>query len=411
MMGKGVLKKIGILFVGVSVFLALLITQPWSKYPVLINMFGAFDAETRSQNFRNMETLLPHVLIKPSTNPFQYSVNITPINLTYEFNGEVRSVPDFLERTESSSLLIIKNKEIIFENYLNGADQSSLHTSWSVAKSFISTLIGIALDGGLISSVEDKVSKYLPELENSAYGSASIKDVLQMSSGVDFTESYGATGGNTALAISSVQIMLNKAWILGISLDNQLSGFGKFEDPGERFYYRSSDTHVLSAIIRRVYEEPLEDILFKKIWQPLGMEYEANWSTAARIPIGFCCLNTTSRDFAKLGSLYLNNGFWNGNKIVSETWINQATAPSSQHTEPENIGGHRGYGYQWWVPRNYDGEFFANGIWGQVIWVSKKHNVVIVRTATDPEFRGNIVEMIAVMRALSLATSSTPFVK
>ncbi len=385
---------------GVLVLLLLLIVQPWSKYPVL-NMFSAFDPETRAENFRNMENLLPHVLLTSSTSPYQYPVDISPVSLTYDFEGEVKSVADFLSRTESSSLLVIKDGTIVHEEYLNGANALSLHTSWSVAKSFISTLVGIARDEGLIESVEDKVSKYLPDLEGTAYGDARIKHVLQMSSGVDFTESYGATGANTALAISSVQILLNKAWVFGIDPDMQLSGFGKFEEPGKRFYYRSVDTHLLSTLVRGVYNQPLEDILQEKLWQPLGMTSDANWSTAAGVPIGFCCLNAVSRDYAKLGSLYLNNGNWNGFEIVSSDWVTEATIPSEQHVQPEAIGGHRGYQYQWWVPKGYDGEFFANGIWGQAIWVSRKNNMVIVRTATDPRFRENTPEMIAVMRALS----------
>lgn len=396
----GILKKLGITVAALFIVVVLLITQPWSDYPAS-GMLSVFNADTRSHNFRNMDELLPGVAIAPSTTPTPYPVALAPQELMYDFDGETRSVSSFLERTEGTSLLIIKDGTIVQEEYLNGAEQTSRHTSWSVAKSFVSTLIGIARDEGLINSVEDKVSQYLPELEGSAYGAARVKDLLQMSSGVDFTESYGAAGGNTVLATSSVQVMLNKAWILGFSLDGQLAGYAKLEEPGTRFYYRSSDTHVLSAILRRIYNKPFEDILDEKLWQPLGMTSNASWNTAADIPVGFCCLNATSRDYAKLGSLFLNNGNWHGKQIVSKKWVDEATIPSSSHVQPENARGNRGYQYQWWVPKDYDGEFFANGIWGQSIWVSRKHNMVIVTTATDPKFRANMTEKIAVMRAIN----------
>ncbi len=401
-----ILKKVSLTVVGLLAVVVLIVTQPWSSYPAS-GMLSVFNADTRSANFRNMDTLLPSVAIAPSRTPTPYPVALAPKDLTYSFDGEQRSVSDFLKRTEGSSLLIIKDGTIVQEEYLNGADQTSRHTSWSVAKSFVSTLIGIARDEGLIKSVEDKVSVYLPELADSAYGEARVKDILQMSSGVDFTENYGTPGGNTVLAMSSVQLMLNKAWILGISLDGQLAGYAKLEEPGTRFYYRSSDTHVLSAIIRRLYDRPFEEILAEKLWQPLGMTSKASWSTAAGVPVGFCCLNATSRDYAKLGSLFLNNGVWHGKNIVSKTWVDEATVPSDDHVQPENARGNRGYQYQWWVPKDYDGEFFANGIWGQSIWVSRKHNMVIVTTATDPNFRANMSEKIAVMRAISASFDAT----
>lgn len=394
------LKKIGLAVGGLLITVVLLITQPWSAYPAS-GMLSVFNSETRSSNFRNMDTLLPSVAIAPSRTPFPYPEALAPQDLMYDFDGETRSVSSFLERTEGTSLLVIKDGTIVQEDYLNGAGQSSRHTSWSVAKSFVSTLIGIARDEGLIKSVDDKISTYLPELSGSAYGAARVKDLLQMSSGVDFTENYGKPGGNTVLAMSSVQVMLNKAWILGFSLDGQLAGYEKLEEPGTRFYYRSSDTHVLSAILRSLYSRPFEEILAEKLWQPLGMTSKASWGTAAGTPVGFCCLNATTRDYAKLGSLFLNNGRWNGKQIISKTWVDEATIPSDAHVQPINARGNRGYQYQWWVPKDYDGEFFANGIWGQSIWVSRKHNMVIVTTATDPNFRANMSEKIAVMRAIS----------
>jgi len=398
------MKKFTLGFAALLLALILFVTRPWSDYPIL-GMLGTFDAETRAENFRNMDDVYPHIIVPASDAPMPFVDHPIPLNLRYRFQGQDHSVDEFLARTESTSLLVIKDGKLLHEEYLNGAGRDSRFTSWSVAKSFVSTLIGMARDEGLIKSVEDSVSTYMPELKGTAYGNARVRDVLQMSSGVDFSESYGSTGGNTALAFSSVQRMLYKGWILGMSLDEQLAGYDQIEEPGTRFYYRSSDTHLLSALLRRIYDKPFEDLLAERIWQPLGMESFASWSTAAGQPIGFCCLNATARDYAKLGQLFLSDGNWHGTQLVSRDWVREATVPSHDHVQPANVYGHRGYQYQWWVPKDYDGEFFANGIWGQVIWVSRANGVVIVRTATDPRFRENTPEMIAVMRAIAREAS------
>jgi CubicO group peptidase (beta-lactamase class C family) len=155
--------------------------------------------------------------------------------------------------------------------------------------------------------------------------------------------------------------------------------------------------------------EPVENYLSEKLWKPLGMEADAWWSTdGAGTPIGFCCLNAVLRDYAKLGSLFLNKGMWQGKQIVSEAWVLRATRPSKPHLEPENVYGERGYQYQWWVPDGYDGEFLAMGIWGQYIWISEKDNVVIARTSVDPSFRNHTGETIAVFRELTKQASSIP---
>jgi CubicO group peptidase (beta-lactamase class C family) len=141
-----------------------------------------------------------------------------------------------------------------------------------------------------------------------------------------------------------------------------------------------------------------------RLWAPLGMESSAYWSIEREggAEVAYCCLNATARDFAKLGQLYLDQGKWKGQQFLPEGWVKEATRPSQDYLKPEASALKlRGYQYQWWVPAGYDGEYFANGVWGQMIWVSEKTNTVIVKTSVDKEYRSHLNETFAVMRALS----------
>ncbi|GHF15090.1 hypothetical protein GCM10017044_06540 [Kordiimonas sediminis] len=386
-----------VLFVGLVVFYF----QPWSDYPPS-TLASTFEPDKRVENFRNMDTLYPYVSVPKGDTVFEYPEAMQPLGNSYTYDGESKKLNSFFDKTQTTGLLVIKDGTIIHEMYRLGETRASKHTSWSVAKSFVSTLIGMAIEDGLIQSVEDRVEIYVPDLVGTAYGAATIEDVLQMSSGVDFSESYGEAGSNTAFNFSDAQKVLYRTWLLGDSLDDILAGYEKLEDPGERFYYRSSDTHILSWILREVTGKPVEQYLSEKLWKPLGMEADAYWSTdGVGTPIGFCCLNAVLRDYAKLGSLYINGGVWNGQQLISEDWVKRATRPSKPHLEPEHVGGNRGYQYQWWVPKDYDGEYIAMGIWGQYIWVSEKAGVVIARTSVDPAFRNHLDETIAVFRAIT----------
>lgn len=400
-MASKILKLVFALWLGSFSVAIIFYFQPWADYPASF-IVKVFDAKTRVDNFRRMDQFSSSVVVKAGDNSFHYGRNESAINPTYQFEGQNRNLDDFLERTVTTGLVIIKDGEIVHERYLHGEQDTSLHTSWSVVKSFISTLIGIAIDDGLIHSVNDKASDYVPALEGTAYGAATIEDILQMSSGVTFAENYGEANGNTSFVLSDAQKVIFRTQMFGSAMDDMLAAYGKLEEPGQRFEYRSSDTHILSWILREVIDMPIEDYLSEKLWQPLGMEADGFWNTdATGTPIGFCCLSLRLRDYAKLGTLFLNGGNWQGQQIVSKSWVKQATRPSKLHLEPENVFGVRGYQYQWWVPKDYDGEFFAAGIWGQFIWVSEKHNMVIARTSVDPNFQNNMAESIAVFRALT----------
>ena len=397
--------------IGVILFaFALFWYQPWSDFSPA-GMNRTFQPDERVHHFRNMEDLYPSTTI--SGGPYRHSWPRRDggLKVTYGFRGEQRTLDDFLARVDGTGLLVIRDGTILHERYRLGEDKDSRHTSWSVAKSFVSTLVGMAVDDGLITSVTDRVDAYIPELKGTAYGAARIRDLLQMSSGVDFFESYGEPGSNTSMQFSDAQKILYRTWGFGTPLNDILTGYGKKEEPGTRFEYRSSDTHVLAWLVSSVMEKPFAQIVEDRLWKPLGMEADATWlldGSETGNPIGFCCLNATLRDFARLGELYRLGGVWNGQRLLSQQWIRAATVPDADHVQPENVYGTRGYQYQWWVPAGYDREYLAMGIWGQYIWVDEKAGVVIARTSVDPNFRLNTEETIVVFRAITKAVSAEP---
>lgn len=162
------------------------------------------------------------------------------------------------------------------------------------------------------------------------------------------------------------------------------------------------DSQVLAWVLRRATGQSVTEYAQEKLWQPLGMQDEGFWNLdhPDGNELAYCCLNITLRDYAKLGQLYLQNGQWKGQQLLPENWV----AESTRRPEPWLTAGHgypeRGYGYHWWLPKDPDQEFFANGIWGQHIFVDEKSRMVIVKTSVDPDFQKNTAEMIAFMRGI-----------
>lgn len=324
--------------------------------------------------------------------------------MAYAFKGEQRKLTDFLAKTSTTSFLVLRKGKLASEQYFNGAQADSRFTSWSMAKSFVVTLIGMAILDGKISSIDDRVDKYIPELIGQAYGESSIKSVMQMASGVRFTEVYTDK-------FSDINKLFYKVFIFGQGVNESVATYPREVPPGSRFSYASADSQVLSWLVTKVYGKTLAAILQERIWQALGMELSAYWSVD-RIDgneLGYCCLNATARDFAKLGQLYLQDGQWQGQRLLPAGWVKQVTRPgfalqepgAPNPTQPNGRNGIRGYAMQFWVPQNYDGEYFANGVWGQSIWVSEKDETVIVRTAVDEKYRDHLEELFAVMRAIT----------
>lgn len=303
------------------------------------------------------------------------------------------SLPDgseaWLSDRTATSLLILRRGEIVHEDYRLGTEPEDLRISWSVAKSFLAALIGIALDEGAIASINDPVTTYAPDLIGSAYDGATIRNVLNMASGVAFNEDY--------LDFWSDINRMGRVVALGGSLDDFAARLGdKRAVPGAEWHYVSIDTHVLGMVLRGATGQSVPELMEKQLLGPLGLEiapyYVTDGEGTAFVLGG---LNMTTRDYARFGQMILQGGMWQGRQVVPASWVDAMTAESA----PWQQGQMARYGYQWWLPNDArSGEVFAIGVYGQYIWIDRDRGVVIVMTSADRGFEepgvfGDNIEM------------------
>jgi CubicO group peptidase (beta-lactamase class C family) len=369
----------------------------------LLTVLTLFDADKRVENFRRMAEILPSRPVHRSGTPFHFARAPRAPDLSFEYGGKTHRLDEFLQRTIASGLLVVKDDRVVDERYFLGATEDSALTSFSVAKSFVSALVGIAIAEGRIAGVDRPVTDYVPELKGSGYDGVPIKHILQMSSGVHFDEDYASWK-------SDISIMFAKSFVLGTPINAYAASLRSERRSGEAFNYISVDTQVLGMLLVHATGKPLATYLEEKIWGPLGMERDTAWVTDragdSGMEYAFCCLNATLRDYAKFGRLYLRGGDWEGRRIIPESWVRESVVPdkpylihSGAYTSDWTIG----YQYQWWVPEGSDGEFMAIGVWGQYIYVNPKHNVIIVKTSVDPDFDDRDMENLTAFRAIAAA--------
>lgn len=286
-------------------------------------------------------------------------------------------VDDWIAARDVTALVVIKDGEIVYENYFLGTDAEDLRISWSVSKSYLSALVGILLEEGDIASIDDPVTKYAPSLIGTAYDGATIRNVLNMASGVTFDEDY--------LDRNSDINRMGRALALGGELDDFTASLkDTFAPAGTQWQYVSIDTHVIGMVVRGATGRTIPDLLGEKVIGPMGVERAPYYVTdGAGVAFVLGGLNLTTRDNARMGLLYLNKGFYNGRQIVPATWV-AASTEASAPTRPGEIG----YGYQWWIPKGArPGEFMARGVYGQYIYINREAGVVIATNAADRGFR------------------------
>ena len=302
-------------------------------------------------------------------------------------------VADWTTARDVTALVVLKDGEIVHESYYKGTAPEDLRISWSVAKSYLSALVGVLLEDGTIGLIDDPVVQYAPTLKGGAYDGATIRNVLNMASGVTFDEDY--------LDQSSDINRMGRVLALGGSMDDFASGLTEtFAPAGEGWKYVSIDTHILSMVVREATARPIAELLSEKVVAPMGLEREPYYLTdgfGTAFVLGG--LNLTTRDYARMGQMFLQNGEYNGRQIVPADWVAASTAPSAPTAE-----GEIGYGYQWWIPKAaIPGEFMARGIYGQYVYVNRARGVVIETNAADRKFRDEGVadENVAIFRAIA----------
>lgn len=352
-------------------------------------MLELFAPEVKTENFRHMADIFPFNLIEAPTDAYTIPVKSKDASFELVAQGFQKPLETLLADFSTTGFLVIRNDSILYEQYFTGAEESDLFTSFSLSKSITSLLIGIALDEGKIESVEDPVDQYIPTLKGTGYEGVTIRNILQMASGIKFSEDYDDPNSDIN------QVMFN-LYVDFAHLDEWITGFNNEVPQGKKHYYQSINTEILAVILQKVYGKSMSEVLTEKVWQPMGAELDANWNTDEYgMEIAFGFLNASLRDYAKIGLLMLHKGEFNGNRIVSEKWVTQSTNIRPGEPRPE-IGEGNGYQFHWWIPQgNNEGEFMASGYMGQVIYVNPTRNVVIVKTGTEETKHLSLLQAIA----------------
>ena len=353
---------------------------------------GMFEADVIDENFRSLYKQYPSSVVRRRGPVYNLPERHQTLPNTFTYAEKTKEIANWIKRSDTTGLIVIKDGVIVFENYYKGNKESSLCISMSVAKSFVSFLIGVALEEGKIADLQDPVDTYAPNLKGGGYEGVSIKNVLQMSSGVRFTEDYGDLKSDISRLVASFTTGSVNEFVA--SLPNE-------RKPGTFNQYVSADTQVLSMVLKGATNKNLAEYMQEKLWSRLGAEYNAEWLTdSTGTEMAFGGFNATLRDYARFGLLYLNQGSnFNGKQMVSDRWVKASVTPDAPHLMPgrDNTASDypMGYGYQWWIPENPQGDYAAIGIYGQFIYIHPTHNVVIAKTSAYVDYNNTGYEMEA----------------
>ncbi len=282
-------------------------------------------------------------------------------------------VDAYMEQQRTAGLVIIHDGKIRLEKYGLGFNGDGKWTSFSVAKSFSSTLVGAAIKDGYIKSIDDKVSTYIPDLKGSAYDEVSIQQLLTMTSGVKWNEDYGDKKSDVALF---------NAHKPEPGIDVTVSYMRKLprEAPaGTKWVYKTGETNLIGVLVSSATKKTLSAYLSEKIWAPFGMEQDGSWLLGSTgHEISGCCIQASTRDYARMGLFMLGGGVAGGKAVLPDGWIAAATTKQADIGEVEN-----GYGYQWWTVN--DGSYAAQGIFGQGIFIDPKRKLIIASNSNWPQ--------------------------
>jgi CubicO group peptidase (beta-lactamase class C family) len=298
-------------------------------------------------------------------------------------NGTQYDLPDYISRNRVVGLLILRQGRIVLEHYEADIDSDSRWISMSMAKSISTTLLGAAIQDGLIDSVDDPLTRYLPQLAGGGYDGVSIRHLLQMTSGVRWDDTH-TDAKSERRKMLELQIEQQPDAILHF-----VGGQQRVAEPGTVWNYSTGETHVVGALVRAAVGRWLSDYLSEKIWIPFGMQSDATWwlESPQGLEVAGSGISATLRDYARFGQFVLNDGVIGSKRVLPEGWIREATAPRQVGGQPLN------YGYMWWsVPSRAgdfaDGAFSARGIFGQYIYINPRQGLVVTVLSARSKPRG-----------------------
>lgn len=318
----------------------------------------------RDKNFPAMETLFPGTTAAPSRRPRPLPAGAGLVLPTAEA---------FMAANNTAGLIVVQDGKVRYERYARGYSAAGRWTSFSVAKSLTSTLVGAAVRDGFIKSLDDPVTRYIPDLAGSAYEGVTVRQVLTMTSGVKWNEDYTDPKSDVA---RMYQVEVPKGMDPTVAYLRTLT---REAAPGAKWVYKTGETNLIGVLVTRATGKSLTRYAEEKIWKPFGMEKPLFWMIdTAGNNIGGCCLSASLRDYARIGLFVLGGG----KGVVPDGWFANAAKAWSPLPGP----GDRGYGYQWWI--NGDGSFQAQGIFGQLIHIDPARRLVVVMSSAWPAATG-----------------------
>ena len=307
-----------------------------------------------------------------------------PFHKSYNKYPTPEDLEDYHKNQRTVAYLIIKNDSILYEKYYDGFDKDTKSNSFSVVKSMVTAMLGIALKEGTIKSLEQKVIEFIPELKGPYASSVTVGDLSSMASGQKWGEAY-----YNPFSVTSAAYFVN-------SLDTLILNQPIRQKPGETFHYQSGTTQLLGMVIKRATGKKLSDYLSEKLWKPMGAEHPALWqldSDESGMEKAFCCLASNARDFARFGKLFKNNGQWDGQQLLDSSFVALTLKPRFQES-PE-------YGYGWWLDNYKDRKvYMMRGHLGQYVLVVPDEDLIVVRL-------GHLKDKKSTLRGKS--TSGDPF--
>ncbi len=329
--------------------------------------------DQRDNGFRALEKLATTRTIAAG-GPVHAFAPGTPIKLDLDLDK-------YMAEQRNAGLIIVQDNKIRFEKYALGYGATGRWTSFSVAKSLTSTMVGAAVKDGFIKSLDDKVTAYIPDLKGSVYDDVTVRQLLTMTSGVKWNEDYEDPKSDVA------QFSLQKPEP-GVDLTvSYMRKLKREAPPGTKWVYKTGETNLIGVLVSSATHRKLADYLSEKVWKPYGMEEDGFWILdATDHEISGCCVSARLRDYARFGQFILEGGVAGGKKILPDDWLAQATVKQADIGAPG-----RGYGFQWWTYD--DGSFAAQGIFGQGIFIDPKRHLVIASNGDWPKATGDAYEV------------------
>jgi CubicO group peptidase (beta-lactamase class C family) len=313
--------------------------------------------------YRVMEKINPHHVIPRGAHVRALAQGPVQIAPKWTWKGQPYDVASYMAVMRTSGVLVLKDDKIVLERYALGRGPQDRWTSFSVAKSVTSTLVGAAIKDGHIKSLDAQVTDYIPELKGSAYEGVTVRQLLTMTSGVKWSEDYSDPHSDVAQAGQK---------ILEPGVDPIVSYMRRLpraDAPGAKFVYKTGETDLAGILVSNAVGKPLATYLSEKIWAPYGMEQDGVWlDDPAGRQHGGCCISMTLRDYARFGQFILDGGKVGGVSVLPAGWVTDASA---LHV---NFTGEQGYGYFWWI---IPGGFAAEGVFGQQVFIYPKERLVI----------------------------------